>query len=129
MRVEWNERLKEAWVEMLAMHLKECALPPKVMEEVSLAAAQTFDALAPWEMENSRMLQVLKSYKRIKTFKGRAISMKALSVAEKIAPHLPAEASWLITPTQEGGVRFESDVLSIDICEPEDHKSSPMDWT
>lgn len=74
-----------------------------------------FDSVSLTEQEQSRLITVLQSYKTLKDKSGRPINSKAISLAQRIAPYLPGERFWFVSPIENKGIRFESEVATVEI--------------
>jgi hypothetical protein len=114
-RVEWNERLKE---QLISEVLKRASQHPELEGSGNLLmqlVGQAFDGLTPLDLNESRLFLVLQSYRGLKGPGGQSIHTKAINLAQRIAPHLPGEKFWLVSPTPNRGVRFESEVATVDV--------------
>lgn len=114
-RVEWNEKLKE---QLVSEVLKRASQHPELEGTGNLlmqVVSQSFDNLTPLDLDESRLFLVLQSYRGLKGPGGQSIHAKAINLAQRIAPHLPGEKFWLVSPTPKQGVRFESEVAIIDV--------------
>ena len=115
LKVEWSERLKEQFIDEF---LRRAALNSELEGLESLLTqliSTSFDGISPTISEDSRLFLVLESYRGLKGNNGNTIDAKAINLAQRIAPHLPGEKFWLVSPTDDKGVLFESEVAKVEV--------------
>ena len=85
------------------------------LEVLAQMINNAFDSVSLTEQEQSRLITVLQSYKTLKDKSGRSVDIKAVTLAQRIAPYLPGERFWFVSPIDNKGVKFESEVATVEI--------------
>lgn len=112
-RVMWDDRLKERLLTDVLKKLIASNIDMASVEGVAPLIKKSIEEFNAAEDGPSRLSQVLESYRALRG--GQAIHAKAINLAQMLAPHLPGERFWLVSPTEERGVCFESELATVEI--------------
>lgn len=111
-RIMWDEKVRERMLTDIVKKLIEDNHSVEAIESMAKSIKTAIENFHVKDSEPSRLSQVLESYR---LHGGQAIHIKAINLAQMVAINLPGERFWLVSPTADKGVMFESELATVEV--------------